>query len=70
MNTKNYCLFLPDKEEIKATFCKPMVPGIDGCFKPVLRCSRNKKPPRLQGLLEGIVISITQMTHGAWKGPF
>ncbi|CAX32016.1 Hypothetical protein PMT_2498 [Prochlorococcus marinus str. MIT 9313] len=37
MNTKNYCWLLPAKEDIKATFCKSMVPGIGWRFKPIVR---------------------------------
>ncbi|CAX32209.1 Hypothetical protein PMT_2687 [Prochlorococcus marinus str. MIT 9313] len=37
MNTKNYCCFLPAKEDITATLSMSMVAGIDGCLKPIVR---------------------------------
>ncbi|KGG30654.1 hypothetical protein EV13_0091 [Prochlorococcus sp. MIT 0702] len=37
MNEKNYCWLLPAKQDIKATFCMPMVPGIGCRFKRIVR---------------------------------
>ena len=59
MNTKNYCCFLPAKEDITATLSMSMVAGIDGCLKPILRWLKSQQAHANAGALFPVTVHFT-----------